>query len=74
MCVRTLRHALARLGRARDLIPLDKSHLFEMVGKHARGEETGDAAAGNYGMVKRTAQHAVPSTSYREASPTSKLR
>ena len=61
MCVAALRHALAWLQGASDLIALDEDHLFEMVGEYTRGEETGDACAGNDGVVKRTARHSVAS-------------
>jgi hypothetical protein len=61
MCVGALRHALAGLRRASNLIALDQGHLLELVGENPRSEETGNAAAGNNGMVTRTARHSVTS-------------
>src|SRR5919107_2984360 len=58
MNVPALRHALARLRGPGETVALDERHAVEMTGEDARGEETGDAAAGHHRVAKRTVRHA----------------
>jgi hypothetical protein len=55
--VASLRHALARVGTGRDRIKLGEGDALEEVRQDARGEQAGDAAAGDESMTERASGH-----------------